>query len=119
MANIALTANCFDTPTFTFYDKIYDDVWAARATLCTKGAPGISCGDSFGSTIRCQVKVGNVYAAMEGTTGKAGSDDMYKYCMDALDNINNQCVYSNKIGGNWHYGKNSYWLQPIVIGAKQ
>lgn len=81
MANIALTANCFDTPTFTFYDKIYDDVWAARATLCTKGAPGISCGDSFGSTIRCQVKVGNVYAAMEGTTGKAGSDDMYKYCM--------------------------------------
>ncbi|KAI9764680.1 MAG: hypothetical protein M1839_005792 [Geoglossum umbratile] len=119
MANIALTANCFDTPKWTFYDKMYDDVWGARSTLCTRGAPGIECGDGFGSTIRCQVKVGNVYAAMEGTTGAAGLDDMYKYCMDALDNINNQCVYSDKIGGNWHYGKNSYWLQPIVIGAKQ
>ena len=57
------------------------DVWAARSTLCTRGAPGLECRGGFGDALTCQVKVGNVHAVMAGLTGEAGLNDMYKYCM--------------------------------------
>ena len=74
-ANIALAANCFDTPKWTWYgDALYSDVWGARSTLCTRGAA--PCANNPDETISCQVKVGNAYAVMEGIN----LDDMYTYC---------------------------------------
>jgi len=111
-ANIALAANCFDTPKWTWYgNDLYTDVWGARSTLCTRGAA--PCTSNPDETISCQVKVGNAYAVMEGIN----LDDMYTYCGDAFNDINNQCVYTNQIGGNYHWDQNSYWLQPIVTDA--
>jgi hypothetical protein len=80
LAKISLAAFCFTSPTFQYDAPIFTDVQNVRSTLCTKGSPGFSCEDAFGDTIICYAQSGNAYAAMAGTTGAAGLDDMYNYC---------------------------------------
>ncbi|KAI0006723.1 hypothetical protein F4779DRAFT_620285 [Xylariaceae sp. FL0662B] len=115
MAGQGLAANCFNSPRWNYYQKVYDDTWGVRASLCGGSA---DCQDHSNGAITCQTKVGaGVDVAYAGFFASS-KDNAMKYCWDAFNNIANQCVYSDKPGGFYHYGGSSYWLQPFVIGSQ-
>jgi hypothetical protein len=83
IANTVLAQGCFSIPSYSS-NLPRDNLTEAQNSLCKLGSAGVSCGDAFGDTITCSIKVGSAYAAMEGTPGEAGYQDMYDNCAVSL-----------------------------------
>ncbi|KAI2604174.1 uncharacterized protein GGS25DRAFT_525452 [Hypoxylon fragiforme] len=98
----ANAADCFGS-NFKFYGNLYNDAWGARGNLCKNGGSGVSCNPS---NTYCSVTNGNVIASWVGSN----KNDMLEKCSDALNNIINQCVYSNKPGGDFVYNYNTWTI---------
>ncbi|KAI1080939.1 hypothetical protein F5B20DRAFT_84737 [Whalleya microplaca] len=115
MAGQGLAANCFNSPKWQHFDKVYDDVWGVRGKICGGSA---DCKENKNGGVTCQADVGAgisvVYAGFFGTD----KDKALKQCWTAFENIANQCIYKDKNGGFYHSDDGSYWLQSFVISSE-
>ncbi|KAI0838322.1 hypothetical protein F5Y06DRAFT_269150 [Hypoxylon sp. FL0890] len=108
-ASLPLTvnaANCFSTE-WKPYNGVYNDAWSTRSSLCTNGANGVNCNTD---NTFCAVTAGNVVATWEGSD----KNGMFAQCWDALNDAINQCVYSNKPGGDYEYNGNTWTVTVLA-----
>lgn len=59
--SMVFAADCNPAEVFSYYDNLYNDVWAARSAICTQGSSGVTCGGG-----NCEVTSGRAYAIFEG-----------------------------------------------------
>ncbi|KAI1210933.1 uncharacterized protein F4807DRAFT_420892 [Annulohypoxylon truncatum] len=100
-------ADCFSTE-WKFYTSVYDDSWSTRSSLCTNGASGVNCNTD---NTFCAVSSGNVVATWEGSD----KNGMFGTCMDALNDVINQCVYNNQPGGDYESNGNTWTITVLAV----